>query len=358
MNKIYSSFFHLLRRVHGCSEIDWQPLSNLEPKDWERLYLLSKRQGVVAIIFDSIKDIPKQMAPPKPLVLRWLSHSLAIEREMKIKEEICSEFAARLFDAGVQVAVLKGMAFASYFHNPLHRESGDLDCYVVRNDGGVDVEEFARGFGAQVQDAGYKHSHIHYKGLTIEKHHFLTSFDNSKRGIETEKLLQKMVGEAPRPIGETKLLNPSADFNALFLIKHALRHFMKEGICIRHLLDWSMFLLSEGSNVDWQRVIALMHECRILNFAIVLTGLCCRCFGVESGVPQLSVGHQLEQSVLEDIMGEKPNIWGESGLQKVRRMFRRLRRMWRFRSIADESFVMLVFGNVTFSKYFNRRPKI
>jgi hypothetical protein len=101
--------------------------------------------------------------------------------------------------------------------------------------------------GGKMKEAGYKHSHLLYRGLTIENHQFITSFDNSKLGIRTEQLLQSLIKEGYTPIGDTKLLNPCAEFNALFLIKHAQRHFIKEGIRIRYLLDWALFLKAESA---------------------------------------------------------------------------------------------------------------
>lgn len=82
--------------------------------------------------------------------------------------------------------------------------------------------------GGKIEETGYKH----YKGLTIENHNYLTSFNNTKLGIRTEQLLQEQISVSCRTINNKKSHNPSADFNALFLIKHPQRHFIKEGICV------------------------------------------------------------------------------------------------------------------------------
>ena len=259
MARYNTILFHILSCIVNDSNVDWSLFNLFTPRDWELFYVLSQKQGVVAIVFDKIKEIPKEFAPPKTITMRWISHALSIEEQMKKKERIATEFAEELSKRDIQTIVLKGLAYASYYPNPYHRESGDLDCYLMgKKDEG---DKITIEIGGKMEEAGYKHSHLYYKGLTIENHNFLTSFDNTKLGIRTEQLLQEQIIEGYRLIGGTKLQNPSADFNAIFLIKHAQRHFIKEGICVRHLLDWGFFLKSESHNVNWEKVIPIMIEC-------------------------------------------------------------------------------------------------
>lgn len=275
---------------------------------------------------------------------------------MKKKEAAAVAFAEKLSEKGIQTVVLKGLGYASYYPNPYHRESGDLDCYLMgkKEEGDkVTVE-----IGGKMEEAGYKHSHLYYKGLTIENHNFLTSFDNTKLGIRTEQLLQEQIIEGYRPIGDTKLQNPSADFNALFLIKHAQRHFIKEGICVRHLLDWAFFLKKESQNVNWEKVIPIMKECRILEFAKVMTRLCVDQLGMKIGIEGLSSPMKISDAVLDDILGGQPNLFHENFVQKIGRIMRRFYRMWKFCSLADESYCRLVWNSLVFSSYLKRNPKL
>lgn len=356
MNKLSTKFFQILSYIVNNNQIDWTSYNDLTPEDWRRLYQFSKKQGVVAIIFEAIKSVPKEMAPPKAITLRWISHALSIEDQMKKKESVAIEFAEELSKRYIQTTVLKGLAYASYYPNPYHRESGDLDCYLMgkKEDGDkVTVE-----IGGKMEEAGYKHSHLYYKGLTIENHNYLTSFDNTRLGIRTEQLLQKLISEGCRPIGDTQLQNPSADFDALFLIKHAQRHFIKEGICVRHLLDWAFFLKAESQNVNWNKVIPMMKECRILEFAKVMTSLCIDQLGMKIDIQGLSSPMKISDAVLTDILGGQPDLFHENFVQKIGRIMRRFYRMWKFRSLADESYCRLVWNSLVFSSYLKRNPKL
>ena len=356
MAKYKTILFHILSCIVNDSNVDWSLFNLFTPRDWELFYVLSQKQGVVAIVFDKIKEIPKEFAPPKTITMRWISHALSIEEQMKKKERIATEFAEELSKRDIQTIVLKGLAYASYYPNPYHRESGDLDCYLMgKKDEG---DKITIEIGGKMEEAGYKHSHLYYKGLTIENHNFLTSFDNTKLGIRTEQLLQEQIIEGYRLIGGTKLQNPSADFNAIFLIKHAQRHFIKEGICVRHLLDWGFFLKSESQNVNWEKVIPIMNECRILEFAKVMTKLCIEQLGMKIDIDELSSPMKISDAVLADILGGQPDLFHENFMQKIGRIIRRFYRMWKFRSLADENYIRLVWNTFAFSSYLKRTPNL
>lgn len=352
MQKIQADFFYILSSAVNENNVNWNLFENYSSEAWMQLYALSQQQGVVAVVFEKIKTAPQNVAPPRTLSLKWLSHSLYIEKMMRKRTQLAIEFAEKLSEQNVQTVVLKGLSFASYYPNSYHRESGDLDCYLLgqKEIGDKAIVEF----GGLMKEAGYKHSHLYYKGLTIENHRYLTSFDNTQLGLFTERTFQTLISEECRHLGETKLLKPSADFNALFLIKHAQRHFIKEGIRIRYLLDWAFFLKAESTNVNWSKVIPLMSECHILHFAQVMTALCVEHLGLESNVDALNVKSKIDGTVLADVLGGQPDLFRENIFQKIGRISRRFYRMWKFRSLADESYLQMVWNNIVYSSYFRK----
>jgi hypothetical protein len=70
---------------------------------------------------------------------------------------------------------LKGIAVSSYYPNPLHREFGDLDCYLFEQLGSKIIwnNAYEKGniaaeiVGADVRRGLYKHSHIKFKNFEI-----------------------------------------------------------------------------------------------------------------------------------------------------------------------------------------------
>ena len=279
-----SALFHLLSCVVKGTAPEASLFANMGAGEWDALYKLAKDQGVTALVFEKLESLPAEVAPPKQLMLQWFSHTLSIGKQMERKYIVAADFAERLAAANIPVVVLKGFAIAAYYPQPLHRECGDLDCYMLGKM--AEGEAVAASFGAVVEEANYKHSHIKYKGLTIENHKYFTSFNNTARGKGTEAALKQLIfAQAPARWDNSALLRPNATFNALFLAKHALRHFIDEAICLRHIMDWALFLKAEAANVDWQLLRPHLEASRVLPFAQLLTRISLRHLGLPASTP-------------------------------------------------------------------------
>ena len=349
-----SSFFHLLRAAIGTGPCDRRPLTSDE---WRALYRVCVVQGVTVVVFDFVKTLPKSEAPELALLMEWLSAATAVEQTMRRMQITAEEFAEEMEKKEIPMVVLKGLAFAQYYKNPLHRECGDLDCYMMGKKEAGDLA--ALELGGRMEEAGYKHSHLQYKGLTIENHRFFTDFDNTRRGILTERLLGELIREEQTPMGGSKLLCPSANFNALFLLKHAQGHFIDEGIRMRHVLDWALLLKQVQDGIDWPRLLEMLERTRTARFAGVLTAIAVRHLGIDVHDRRLAAlaeqaDDRMVDAVLADIMGEQPAIYVRGLWHKTKRIMRRFRRMWRFRTLAGETYPRMVWNAFAFSSYVKR----
>ena len=346
-----SIFFHLLRAAIGTGPFFERPRTSDE---WRALYRLSVIQGVTAVVFDFVKTLPKSEAPDRALLMEWLSAATSVEQTMRRMQVTAEAFAEEMDKREIPVVVLKGMAFAQYYPNPLFRECGDLDCYMMgkKEEGDLAAAES----GGKVEEAGYKHSHLIYKGLTIENHRFFTDFDNTPTGMLTEQVLGELIQEGQIYLGDSKLSCPSANFNALFLLKHAQGHFIDEGIRMRHALDWALFLRKKQEEVDWSKVLPMLEVTHTAQFAGVMTAIAVRYLRIEvhnKGLLDLAerAEQRMVEAVLVDIMGEQPDIYVKGLWHKTKRILRRFRRMWKFRLLASESYPRMVWNAFAFSSY-------
>ena len=351
-------FYYILRCSITDKSIDTEALHGLSGEDWRLLFETLRKQGVVGVVFDKVRLLPKEVAPPMEVLMKWCSQAVFVEKQITKMFSVAAEFAEKLHDNGIPVVVLKGVAYGVYYPNPMSRECGDLDCFMLGK--GKEGDIVTIKIGGVVEDGGYKHSHTHYKGLTIENHYYLTNFDNTQRGRYTERYLQQLIRDGHTRINGTHLLNPSPDFNAFFLIKHAEKHFILDGINVRHLLDWAFFLKKEQENVHWEQLVPEMQKCGIHRFAQVLTEICVKKLGLEVTTEALRIpegdkqGHALVEEVLADIMNGPPSMHKENFAQKCLRIAHRFVRMWRFRALADENYLTLVWNNFAFSSYLKR----
>ena len=351
-------FFHFLRASIGLQPAFTHTLSQ---DGWKRVFEKCVQQCVTAVVFDFVRQLPKAEAPDIALLMQWLAAATSVEQTMRRMQMTAEEFAEAMKKREIIVVVQKGLAFAHYYPNPLHRECSVLDCYMMGKK--EEGDRITLELGVQMEEAGYKHSHLSYNSLTIENHRFFTGFDNAPTGKLIEQVLGELIREEHTYIGNSKLRCPSANFNALFLLKHAQGHFIDEGIRLRHVLDWALFLKGEQENVDWLRVLPMLETTRTALFSGVMIAIAIQYLHIDvhnKGLLALeeSAEHRMVDAVLADIMGEQSSIFVDGLWHKTKRILRRFYRMWKFRSLASESYPRMVWNAFAFSSYMKRKVVI
>lgn len=347
-------FFELLQASIGTRRsLSRRPTAD----EWHRLMDTSVQHGLTALTFGYVRNLPKADAPDADVAVRWFAAATNAERVMGRMRAVATDFAGRLWQRRVAAVMLKGQAFAQYYANPLHREFGDIDCFLR---GPREAADSAMAeMGCPLCPGAYKHTRLSYRGIPVENHIFFTSFGNTRRGLRTERHLATLFAGPCTPIGDTDMLAPSADFTALFMPRHAQSHFTEEGIRMRYVLDWAMFLRAEQDRVDWPRVLSMMDDAHLSRFVGVLTALAVRCLGISVShdglrALALSADSRLTDLVLADTMGPQPAVSTPGLWHKTRRIARRFVRMWRFRSLACEPYARMVWNAFAFSSYLHR----
>ena len=333
----------------------------LDAIDWQEILELASIQGVKGVVWSAIQDNPKVVAllclDDK---LEWWGHIRNTEAKTTDMFNKSAEFAARL--SPIPCVVLKGIDYARYWPNPRHREFGDLDCWCA--DQFEESNKRSVEIGATVEyESGGKHTHTKYKGLTIENHQYFTDM-RIKAECVANRILQECIGDEFKEIENTKLLSPNANFSALFMTEHAQGHFILEGISLRHVLDWYFFLRKEVDNIDWTKVIPAMKEMRIWEFARCMTQICIdflekndrlhELFELADGEVQRQ---RLSRLMLEDIIGEQPDVYDMRLSKKALRILRRSRRMLRFRKLMSESYMTMLWRSLVYNSVTGLKPK-
>ena len=354
---MYRLLFDILRSVVNDCSMEQERLHGLSPQDWEEVYRLAKRQGVTAVAFEKVKELPREVAPPKALVLKWMSHALSIEKQTKVIYRRCADFAELMHTRGLHTLVLKGVAASQYYPNPWHREYGDLDCYLYRVvDGKVTwngcYEEgngIAEQAGYAVNREHYKHSHINYEGLEVENHQFSLSIKDGKDTKALERHLRRLVEQqgGGEVIGDSMLRRPSADFNALFLTAHAMSHFLYESIKVRHVMDWALFLKREQGNVDWHSFWQWCDRMHYMRFVQCINYICVHQLGLQIhafAVEENDTIRCLAVRVLQDILeGDSLYTKGYKGLRfRLALAASYFKSMWKFHRVYQHSALWLL----------------
>lgn len=88
-------------------------------------------------------------------------------------------------------------------------------------------------------------------------------------------------------IPRTGVLVPPPMFNALFLTYQAQAHFLEEGLKLKHLLDWAVFLKLDADKVYWLEFYKICDMYHLRRFAEVATDIAVHNLGVKLTNPKI-----------------------------------------------------------------------
>ena len=331
---------------------------NIEGVSWQAVYAMARKQGVLAVAFDGLSKIfehDKEFAKAFPLSLKlqWINATCSIEKRYEGSKAICSELVDKWAEQGIRTLCLKGLAFSTYYPEPNHRECGDFDCYLY--DDYAKGNDIAKALGAKVDDGWYKHSEIIYRKAMIENHRFIVAVRNGKKTKQLHNLLDSIArNEERKAIAETKIEMPSTMFNALFMNYHTLTHFLSEGVRLRHILDWALFLEKEQHSLDWERFYSICEEYDLRKFVDCATALAVEIFNIKIINPKIVTTSPYAERVLDSVLNDDNAVFSQN-VGAWRKRFMLVRNLfasrWKYKAFSSTGivakFASLVWGYIT-----------
>lgn len=241
--------FALMRyAVRGSDDLP-QSISQAE---WEQLYELAVRQGLVGVLFDGIKRMPDELLPADELLMQWYRDADSIAEANDRADAAAREWTERFAEQGLRSCILKGQGNALMYDEPKSRTSGDIDIYV---EGGQDkVLEVVKRMGLK-GDACYHHIHLEHdadEDMPVEVH-YRASYggltDRCNRRIEVW-----LDNEIRNTTEHGGFYVPSLRFNKVMQLAHMQHHFAFDGMSLRQLMDY-YYLLRQEENDDMTDVL-------------------------------------------------------------------------------------------------------
>lgn len=300
----------------------------LDCKNWRNVFQLSIQQGVNAIAADGLqlllensgnKELLKSLdaAPLKLQKMQWLSSSLIIERIYEQHKHVMSELGAFYRTHGIKMLVAKGYGLSLNYPVPNHRPLGDIDIWLFgeqkRGDNALSEK------GVKIDYGHHHHTIFNYKGVTIENYSDFLCVPGHRKNASYERILKRLAYEESvrSEINGEEIYYPSANFNALFILKHSATHFASTEMNLRQLLDWGTFVLKHGKEVDWVFVVKVAKQYNLYHFMNCQNALCVDYLGFPLDVfPAFERNKELETRVLNDILSPEFNKKAPEGFLK------------------------------------------
>jgi hypothetical protein len=347
--------FSLLRLGLGTiTDIQKESFSDLligSQKIWLQLEETAKEQGVSGIVLDGINAISKEMGSRcfdhfedgcfwKPFILQWIgSVEQGYEAGNKQQMEVIGAIQRHWAEAGIRMMLMKGQAMGTYYPQPKRRCPGDIDCYLF--DDYAKGNELAKGWADNVDEHWYKHSQILYGGQLIENHQYFVHTREGEKSKQLNQILCDTLKNASyETLPGTGALLPSPMFNALFLTYHALTHFLEEGLKLKQLLDWAMFLKRDADKVDWAQFYAICEKYHMRRFAEVATDIAVNYLGVKLDNLEIVTKSPYTERVIHSTLYDKDYVFcsGQTGWANRWHIVKNLfKYKWKYKEIYQRS---------------------
>lgn len=209
--------------------------------DWNAVFEEAKAQAVFLLAYQAAD----KSAVPGEVMTKWKNHAGAslINNIRVIRNHVLID--DWMTKAGIPYVILKGCASSSYYPAPSYRTMGDVDFLVPKEH--IDAAKaLLEGKGLTPNDNGHP-AHVEYldRSGVFELHFSLNGIPENSTGKKIWELLGTIHADAERKsIEYGNAFLPSPFHHGLVMLVHNCSHMTSEGIGLRHLCDWAVFVNS------------------------------------------------------------------------------------------------------------------
>lgn len=255
----------LLLRVL-CAYYTETPLSlasPIPPATWKSLTEAAQHQHVLPLLAEVFSENPEALLSEEAAASLQEVRKAAFGLVYLQTVRSCAFLSAyrSLAASGIRPAVVKGLVLRLLCPQPDHRISTDEDLFLP------DPEEYracidmlpSLGF-RRIPSAGTTGTETSFidpvHALKLEVHQRLFP-DALLNGCDPDALFSAPSFRCLTAPDGTELLSLDHTGHLLFLLLHAMKHFIYSGFGIRQLCDICVYANAFGSEIDWERVLRL-----------------------------------------------------------------------------------------------------
>lgn len=274
--------------------------------DWEALCLLAGRHGVLPLLYEVMEANPTLPPMQHEEIVR--AARIAVKQSYRILF-LCKYLVNHMEEAGIPVAVLKGVGTSSFYPVPEIRKTGDVDLLLLDRDRLEQAKHVMARCGCKKAKEQISLHHVVYEapeGIEVELHTLLAEpFDNHK----VNQYLERRVEDCRHNVVRADCMGvtlPILDtgYHAYELLMHMLQHFLYSGFGLRLICDWVVFWSREVSLEEKEKYLTLVKESGVKGFSDMVTLICCTYLGLDRKKIEWMgiVGEYDVKSFLRDIM--------------------------------------------------------
>lgn len=211
-----------------------------------------------------------------------------------------------LSDNNIPYVILKGVASASYYKEPMLRMMGDVDV-LVRPEDIAKADKLLNSIGfVTTDDIDGDDMHIGYKrkdGISCELHRKIGWAPNNSVGDTVNKYLDDIFEKSVEyKMSNGSCIVPCKFHHGLIVLLHTATHLTHEGVGLRHLCDWAVFV-NDFSNDEFVALFEQpLKEMGLWRFAQLLTLCCVKYLGCDTKEWVGEADDELIDGIVADVL--------------------------------------------------------
>ena len=242
---------------------------NIDGINWETIAKESLAQTVGAAAFDAASIFRDEI--PQEIYAKW--KAFALRNIATTQHNLHAHAQLNEIANGRAFVTLKGFASSSYYPAPHLRAQGDVDFLVKKED----IAEFEK----QLIKAGFEKSTQEYESHLVFKNgdtHYEMHFQVA--GLPLGTLGEKARAYLSDAVDTAKIIErdgvqipvPAPEKHGAILLLHSSHHLLGEGLGLRHLCDWAVFVTATKEETFWtESLLPFFKEMGLFVFAKTLT---------------------------------------------------------------------------------------
>lgn len=266
--------------------------------DTDMILKEANRQTVYPLICTALEAVSGGNHTAEPQFFQRIAENMQVSYDH-------AEIHRILTERGIKYVAFKGVASAKYYKEPILRMMGDTDILVYPEDiKEVDLALKEIGYNT-LESLEKDRGHIAYtrkKGNAYSKcevHFSVGGIPESKADIFHKYL--DVIEKAEIVSTESgECLVPNKFHHGVILLIHTATHLIREGIGLRHLCDWAVFINSVSDKEMAEAFEQPLKEMGLWQFARILTAVSIEHLGCEK---KAWVG-VVEKELLDDLFAD------------------------------------------------------
>ncbi len=278
----------------------WE-LEQLKGMDWKTVVNESLLQAIPILAFDTACAYKDYI--PEDIYDSWtrLAANALTARFYMLQAQ---EDLIALIKAKYPYVILKGTSAAAYYPEPEFRALGDVDFLIQKKDK-HDIEKLLLSAG-YTKKGGKHPNHVVFskERAYIEMHFDVAGIPYGWRGDEVRDFLKQAVLQ---PVEKTQsqqsFYAPQDMYHGLILLLHMQHHMLGEGLGVRHLTDWAVYVKQTYQQAFWEdKLIPFLKKIGLFYYAQVMTKTCALYLKINCPNWCMEIDDEVCELVIQDIL--------------------------------------------------------